>query len=192
MKKFGLALFVSAAVVGVTVHAQTPASQPQTTPSSTSANKVTVTGCVQRAMSESPTGTSGSATAAISDTQFILANATSATSTAGTSGTAGSSSSSMIAPSLSPGRRRDRTRSRRTLAIRSNHRHRRQREQVHSPSATAGATSTAAPAPKLKVDIDQDARVRPAPSSRRPRRERHRDEECAACRSSGPHPASLW
>ena len=152
MKKFGLALFVSAAVVGVTVHAQTPTSPPQTTPSSTSADKVTVTGCVQRAMSESPTGTSGSATAAISDTQFILTNATSAASTAGTTGTAGSSSSSMIAP-----RYRLDDAEKEKIAPHVGH-------QVEvtgtvdnaskstSPSASAGATGAAAPAPKLKVD----------------------------------------
>ena len=90
MKMFGLALLVSAAGIGTALHAQTAAT-------SSSANKVTVTGCVQRAASDGPTGTSGTAGAAKPDTQFILANASAGTSTAGTSGTAGSSAAT-VAP----------------------------------------------------------------------------------------------
>jgi hypothetical protein len=152
MKKFGLALFVSAAVVGLTLQAQTPASQPQTTPSSSSASKITVTGCVQRATSDSPTGTSGSTSAAIPDTQFILANATAGSSTAGTSGTTSSSSSSMTAP-------RYRLDDAEQAKIAPHVGHKVEitgtlddTSKSTSPSATAGATSTAAPAPKLKVD----------------------------------------
>ena len=146
MKRVGLALLISAAIVSVSLTAQT-------TPSSSNANKVTVTGCVQRAMSESPTGTSGVAGAAKPDTQFILANASAGTATAGTSGTTTPSTSSMpIAPryrlddaeqaKIAPhvghsveisGTIDDATR-------------------ASSPSATPGASSTAAPAPKLKVD----------------------------------------
>lgn len=143
MKKVGLALLLSAAVVSVSVGAQT-------TPSSSNANKVTVTGCVQRAVSESPTGTSGVAGAAKPDTQFILANASAGTATAGTSGT---STSSM--PTASRYRLDDAEQAK--IAPHVGHSVEisgtvDDASHATSPGATPGATSTAAPAPKLKVD----------------------------------------
>jgi hypothetical protein len=144
MRKFVLALFVFAAAVSVSVNAQT-------TPSSSNANKVVVSGCVQRATSESPTGTSGSPTAAIPDTQFVLANASAASSTTGTSGTP-SSSSMTIAP-----RYRLDDADQTKIAPHVGHKVEISgtidaASHATSPTATAGATSTAAPAPKLKVD----------------------------------------
>ena len=146
MKKVGLALLISAAVVSVSLGAQT-------TPSSSNANKVTVTGCVQRAMSESPTGTSGVAGAAKPDTQFILANASAGTATAGTSGTATPSTSSM--PTAPRYRLDDAEQAK--IAPHVGHSVEisgtvDEASRASSPSATPGATSTAAPAPKLKVD----------------------------------------
>jgi hypothetical protein len=151
MKKLGLAFFVSAAVVSVTLQAQAPASQP--TPSSSSANKITVTGCVQRAISEAPTGTSGVAGAMKPDTQFVLANASAGSATAGTSGATTPSSSAMA---TAPRYRLDDAEQTR-IAPHVGH-----RVEITgtiddasgsaTPSATPGATSTAAPAPKLKVD----------------------------------------
>lgn len=146
MKTLGFVLFVSAAAVSVRVSAQT-------TPSSSSASKVTVTGCVQRATSESPTGTSGTAAAVIPDTQFVLANATAGTSTAGTSGTTNpSTSSTMTAP-------RYRLDDAEQAKIAPHVGHKVEisgtiddASKSTSPGATAGATSTAAPAPKLKVE----------------------------------------
>jgi hypothetical protein len=151
MKKFGLAFFVSAAVVSVALQAQTPTSQP--TPSSSNANKVTVTGCVQRAISESPTGTSGVAGALKPDTQFVLANASAGTATAGTSGTTTPSTSSM--PTAPRYRLDDAEQAK--IAPHVGHKVEisgtiDDAMRSSSPSATPGATSTAAPAPKLKVD----------------------------------------
>lgn len=74
----------------VSLSAQTPPTPPaaDTQPSYGSANKITVTGCVERAKgSATPTGTSGAA--AMDTTKFVLNNvASSATETAGTSGSA--------------------------------------------------------------------------------------------------------
>lgn len=146
MRRVGLALLISAAVVSVSLGAQT-------TPSSSNANKVTVTGCVQRAMSESPTGTSGAAGAAKHDTQFVLANASAGTATAGTSGAATPSSSAMT---TAPRYRLDDAEQTK-IAPHVGHRVEisgtiDDPSHSSSPSATPGATSTAAPAPKLKVD----------------------------------------
>ena len=90
-----------ACAVAIGVAAQT-ANPPQTpSPSSSqtkSMDKVTVTGCVQRADTAAPTGTSGSTAAASSASKFILANAKSESSgssaTAGTSGSASSATAS--------------------------------------------------------------------------------------------------
>jgi hypothetical protein len=136
MKTFGLVLLVSAAGVGAALNAQTP-----TTPSS--ANKVTVTGCIQRAAVEAPTATSGTSGAAIPDTQFVLANATAGTST-GTSGTA--SSAMTTAPRY---RLDDDAVSKITPHV--GHKVEVTGTVDNSPRST-GATSTGAAAPKLKVD----------------------------------------
>ena len=143
MKRVGLALLISAAIVSVSLTAQT-------TPSSSNANKVTVTGCVQRAISESPTGTSGVAGAAKPDTQFILANASAGTATAGTSGTTTPATSAM--PTAPRYRLDDAEQAK--IAPHVGHRVEISGtiDDASSPSATPGATSTATPAPKLKVD----------------------------------------
>ena len=146
MKRVGLALLISAAVVSVSLGAQT-------TPSSSNANKVTVTGCVQRAISESPTGTSGVAGAAKPDTQFVLANASAGTATAGTSGTTTPATSAM--PTAPRYRLDDAEQAK--IAPHVGHRVEisgtiDDASHASSPSGTPGATSTAAPAPKLKVD----------------------------------------
>jgi hypothetical protein len=146
MKTFALALLVSATGVGVALHAQTTAG-------SSNANKVTVTGCIQRGASDAPTGTSGTAGAAIPDTQFILANASAGTSTAGTSGTTSPPSS---AAAVAPRYRLDDDAASKVTP------HVGHKVEVigtvDEPSrsagatGTSGATSTGAAAPKLKVD----------------------------------------
>ena len=143
MKRVGLALLISAAIVSVSLTAQT-------TPSSSNANKVTVTGCVQRATSEAPTGTSGVAGAVKPDTQFVLANASAGTATAGTSGTTTPATSAM--PTAPRYRLDDAEQAK--IAPHVGHRVEISGtiDDVSSPSATPGATSTATPAPKLKVD----------------------------------------
>jgi hypothetical protein len=144
MKTFGLALLVSATAIGVSLQAQTQ-------PASSSANKITVTGCVQRAMSDSPTGTSGVAGAAKPDTEFILANTSAGTSTAGTSGTTTPPSSAMT---VAPRYRLDDA-EQAQIAPHVGHKVEISGtldDASRSTSPTPGATSTAAPAPKLKVD----------------------------------------
>jgi hypothetical protein len=143
MKRVGLALLISAAIVSVSLTAQT-------TPSSSNANKVTVTGCVQRATSEAPTGTSGVAGAVKPDTQFVLANASAGTATAGTSGTTTPATSAM--PTAPRYRLDDAEQAK--IAPHVGHRVEISGtiDDASSPSATPGATSTATPAPKLKVD----------------------------------------
>ena len=77
--------------------AQTTPPPSSQTPSSSAADKVTLTGCIERSSaSSSPTGTSGTAGAssASSETKFILNTAPSSSSTAGTSGTASASAKS--------------------------------------------------------------------------------------------------
>jgi hypothetical protein len=153
MKMFGLALLISATGIGVALQAQTPSTPTQTPSTSSNANKVTVTGCIQRASAQTPTGTSGTSGAAVPDTQFILANASAGTSTAGTSGTANPSSSAMsTAPRY---RLDDGAESKITPHVG----HKVEitgtvDEQSHptGSGATAGATSSGAAAPKLKVD----------------------------------------
>jgi len=90
-----------ACALAIGVAAQT--ANPSQTPSSSSSqtkmdNKVTVTGCVQRADTAAPTGTSGSTAAASSSSKFILENAksgsSSSSSTAGTTGSASSATAS--------------------------------------------------------------------------------------------------
>jgi len=76
-----LALGATAAIL-----AQAPPS-PQSSPQSTSAKTITVSGCVQRAQPSGTTGTSGTTAAGASDIKFLLTNA--ALSTSGTAGTAG-------------------------------------------------------------------------------------------------------
>ena len=81
-----IALGTTAAVL-----AQTPSSS-QTSPQSTAARTITVSGCVQRAQQTGATGTSGTAatgatTSSASDIKFVLTNA--ALSTTGTTGTSG-------------------------------------------------------------------------------------------------------
>ena len=143
MKRVGLALLISAPIVSVSLTAQT-------TPSSSNANKVTVTGCVQRATSEAPTGTSGVAGAVKPDTQFVLANASAGTATAGTSGTTTPATSAM--PTAPRYRLDDAEQAK--IAPHVGHRVEISGtiDDASSPSATPGATSTATPAPKLKVD----------------------------------------
>ena len=146
MKTFGFALLVSAVGIGVALQAQTPTT-------SSNANKVTVTGCVQRAASAAPTGTSGTAGAAVPDTQFILANASAGTATAGTSGATSPPSSAMA---TAPRYRLDDS-GESKVSPHVGHKveiNGTLDEQSHSAGATgtAGATSTGATAPKLKVD----------------------------------------
>jgi hypothetical protein len=102
-----LAAIACAATIGLSAQTppaggQTPpasgAQTPSTSASSQSANKVTVTGCLEKASGSaaSPTGTSGAAGAS-SSAKFVLNNVSSggsSSSTAGTAGTAGASSSS--------------------------------------------------------------------------------------------------
>lgn len=79
-----------------TVAAQTPpaggAQTPPTTGTSAAASTVTVTGCLARADEAAPTGTAGTAGAAMGATKFVLKTAGGAaaagTATAGTTGTA--------------------------------------------------------------------------------------------------------
>lgn len=140
MKTFGLALLISAVGIGVTSQAQTPTT-------SAKDSKVTVTGCIQRASAEAPTGTSGTAGAAAPDTQFILANATTGSSTAGTSGSAmatapryrlDDAAASKITPHVGHKVEVSGTVDEPSRSM--------------SSTPTAGATSTGAAAPKLKVD----------------------------------------
>ena len=146
MKTFGLALFIAVVGTGLALQAQTPS-----TPSN--ANKVTVTGCVQRASTQTPTGTSGTSGASIPDTKFILANATAGTATAGTSGTTNPPSSAMAtAPRY---RLDDAAESKITPHVG----HKVEitgtlDEQSHAAGSTgtAGAASSGAAAPKLNVD----------------------------------------
>ena len=142
MKTLGLVLLISAAGVGTALHAQTPTQTPTT---SSSANKVTVTGCIQRAAVEAPTATSGTSGAAIPDTQFVLANATAGTSPTGTSG-ASSSAMTTTAP-------RYRLDDDAVSKIAPHVGHKVEvTGTVDSSSRSTGATSTGATAPKLKVD----------------------------------------
>jgi hypothetical protein len=151
MKMFGLALLVSAAMIGVALQAQT-------TSTSSSANKVTVTGCVQRASEQTPTGTSGSTGSAKPDTKFVLANASAGTSPAGsaTAGTSGTPSSSSSAMATAPRYRLDDTAE---SQIMPHVGHKVEivgtiDEQSRSTGSTgtAGAASSGAAVPKLKVD----------------------------------------
>ena len=122
----------------------TPKRQRNANVTSSSANKVTVTGCIQRAAAEAPTATSGTSGAAIPDTQFVLANATAGTSPAGTSGT--SSSAMTTAPRY---RLDDDAVSKITPHVG----HKVEvTGTVDSSSRSTGATSTGASAPKLKVE----------------------------------------
>lgn len=85
-----------ACAMAVTLGAQTPAPERQTpSGASSSANKVTVTGCLEKApASDSPTGTSGAAGASAA-AKFVLNNASSgAASPSGAAGTSGSTASS--------------------------------------------------------------------------------------------------
>src|SRR5688572_9048011 len=69
MNKFWLASVTVSGVVAVALHAQ------NTTPS-LNANRVTVTGCIERASTQRPTGTTATTTptgTAVPDTQFLLA-----------------------------------------------------------------------------------------------------------------------
>jgi len=143
MKTFGLVLLVSATGVGAAVHAQTTAT-------SSSANKVTVTGCIQRSAVEAPTAPGGTSGVAVPDTQFVLANATASPSPTGTSGT--SSSAMTMAP-------RYRLADDAVMKITPHVGHKVEITgtiDAVSPSTgatgTTGATGNAANAPKLKVD----------------------------------------
>lgn len=70
--------------------------RPQAPQSQAAGKAITVTGCVQRAQ-QSPTGTSGTASAApgAAETKFVLSNA--ALSTTGTAGTSGTTPSTAVA-----------------------------------------------------------------------------------------------
>jgi hypothetical protein len=101
MKRVPSCMFAALACAAVvTVSAQTPPSEPQTPatakqgPSSMDAqNKVTVTGCLERAKeSASPTGTSGAA-AAGDTAKFMLNNVTASPSASATAGTSASGTS---------------------------------------------------------------------------------------------------
>ena len=95
-----------AVAIGVAAQTANPPQTPNPSPSPSSSqtkstsgmDKVTVTGCVQRADTAAPTGTSGSTSAASSAPKFILENAksgsSSSSSTAGTSGSASSATAS--------------------------------------------------------------------------------------------------
>jgi hypothetical protein len=95
MNKLSLALSVLISVVAVVLHAQTSAPSPD-------ANRVTVTGCIQRASTQRPTGTTATTTptgTAVPDTQFLLANATSGTTNpTGSAGTTAARSPNATAP----------------------------------------------------------------------------------------------
>jgi hypothetical protein len=85
-----------ACAMAVTLGAQTPAPERQTPSSpSSSANKVTVTGCLEKASpSDSPTGTSGAAGASAA-AKFVLNNASSGSAApSGAAGTSGASATS--------------------------------------------------------------------------------------------------
>ena len=90
---------VFAAIVcaaAVSVSAQTPPTPPagDTQPSYGSANKITVTGCVERAKEGStPTGTTGAA--ATDTTKFVLNNVAASATAPETAGTSGSAKASI-------------------------------------------------------------------------------------------------
>jgi hypothetical protein len=98
MKRARSGIFAAlACATAVTLSAQTPPpSETQTPPAgakqgrSMDENRVTVTGCVERAKSDTaPTGTAGAASAS-DNTKFVLNNVTSSPSSPGTAGTSGS------------------------------------------------------------------------------------------------------
>jgi hypothetical protein len=96
MKKLWLASVTVSGVVVVALHAQ------NTTPS-LNANRVTVTGCIERASTQRPTGTTATTTpagTAVPDTQFLLANATSATTNPAGSGAATAARSTAVTATI--------------------------------------------------------------------------------------------
>jgi hypothetical protein len=109
MKRVLSSTFAVLACAGVvSLSAQTPppsSEQPSPTakqPSMESANKVTVTGCLERAKADSsaPTGTTGAAAAA--DTaKFVLNNVTSGAGASATAGTSGATASASTRPTAS-------------------------------------------------------------------------------------------
>ena len=99
---------VLACAAVVTLSAQTPpppSEQPSAAakqPSTETANKVTVTGCLERAKPESsaPTGTSGAAASA-DTTKFVLNNVTAGAGASATAGTTGATASASSRPTAS-------------------------------------------------------------------------------------------
>ena len=98
---------VFALLACATLSAQTPpppTEQPtakQSSPSMDTANKVTVTGCLERAKeSASPTGTSGAAASA-DTTKFVLNNVTAGSAASATAGTTGAAASASARPTAS-------------------------------------------------------------------------------------------
>lgn len=92
MKRIQSGVFAAiACAAAVSLSAQTPTTPPaadQTQPSYGAADKITVTGCVERAKpSDAPTGTSGAAT---DTTKFVLNNVAASATAPETAGTSGS------------------------------------------------------------------------------------------------------
>ena len=128
--------------------AQTPS---QTSPSSSAAKTITVSGCVQRA-AQAPTGTSGSAGAARdSEAKFLLTSA--AMSSSGTPGTAGTSGTAGAAPpsgAVASEYRLDADDAKLTSHV--GHKVEISGTVESSAGTTQAPSASAANAPKLKVD----------------------------------------
>jgi len=99
------AVLACAAVVSLSAQTPPPPSeQPSATakqPSTETANKVTVTGCLERAKeSSAPTGTTGAAASA-DTTKFVLNNVTAGAGASATAGTTGATASASSRPTAS-------------------------------------------------------------------------------------------
>jgi hypothetical protein len=137
----------AAIVFGLSVGllAQETSQRPQTTPSASGKNIITVSGCIQRA-EQAPTGTTGTpgATGSTRDTKFLLTNA--AVSPTGTTGTAGAAPSTAVASEY----RLDADDAKLTPHV--GHKVEISGTVVPPPSTTEPPAASAANAPKLKVD----------------------------------------
>lgn len=140
------AVLACAAVVSLSAQTPPPPSEQQPSaaakqPSADPANKVTVTGCLERAKeSAAPTGTTGAAASAEA-TKFVLNNVTAAPSASGTAGTSGSAP---IASSY----RLDATDAKLTAHVG----HKVTISGTVEKQASATGAAMSASAPKLKVD----------------------------------------
>jgi hypothetical protein len=143
MKKVRSGLFaVAATAMAVSLSAQTPPpSSDQSSARSNRDDKVTVTGCLERAKeSAATTGTTGTAGASASS-KFVLNNVTSAPSPSGTAGTAG-------AMTTASSYRLDAEDSKLTPHLG----HKIEITGTVAKEASATGTSMSASAPKLKVE----------------------------------------